>query len=113
MSSRLPTLFAFIAKVLQILSGMFAGISMVEAYLDLDFSSGYYSGYYVYGYFEPDEDFAIWALVVAILALMVSVLAFVFSLIKKADTKTKFSRIAGMVLSIALIILGCVLIENS
>ena len=105
----ITTILAFVTKILQIFAGMFALISMGSAYLDLDISK-YYS--YVYGSFEPETGCAVLTLLCALSALGTAGVCFVFSLIKKTDLNTKFSKIASLTLSLALFIVSCVLLAN-
>lgn len=108
----LHTLFAFIAKIMQIFAGFSLGMAIAECYLDLDYSSGYYSTW-VYGSFEPNDGWAVMAMLAGLAAMGMSVVGFIFSLIKKSDLKTLFSKIACMALSMFLFILGCVFIAKS
>lgn len=103
------TILGFAAKISQIFAGMFALVSIIGAYLDINISK-YYS--YAYGSFEPAVGSAIFTLLCALCALGTSGVCFVFSLIKKTDLKTKFSKIASLTLSLALFIVSCVLLAN-
>ena len=108
----LHTLFAFIAKIIQIFTGFSLGMAIAECYLDLEIGSGYY-GKWSYGWFEPNYDWALVALIASSVAICASVVAFIFSLVKKTDLKTKFSKIVCMTLSVALFVLSCVFMAKS
>ncbi|MBQ5590886.1 MAG: hypothetical protein IIU65_04320 [Clostridia bacterium] len=99
------TLFSFISNTVNALSAFFYAISfaMIRVYCNLE--SGYYS-YYISENVSFDECWFVPGNIFAVLGIGVAIVAFIFSLIKKADTKTKFSRITGLLVSVLLLIVG-------
>lgn len=106
-------LFAFLFKVLAVLSAMFGACGIASAYIDVSvYYSSYTSNFNGYGYFEIDPTCAVFALLLALGTVGLAVLSFIQGLIKKAGKEALFENIFKLVLSTALLIFSIVLLAN-
>ena len=94
-------MFEFIHAILVVISTFFAGMSMIFANIESNIYSTAYSKY-VKSYLYPEDDFAIFAFLVALISFACGVTNLIFILVGKHRCKMVYSAIVRLTISLAL-----------
>lgn len=102
------SLFAFFTDISHIITTFFAFLTIATPYIHLDTYKGVTDAFYF-----TDEGGAVLTLLAAFTGLGLSIAALIIAGNKKANLKTKFARITGVIIGALSLLLALVLLGNS
>ncbi len=102
------SLFAFLTDISHIITAFFAFLTIATPYIYLDTYNKVTEAYYF-----TDEGGAILTLFASFTGLGLSIAALIIAGNKKTNLKTKFARIAGVIIGALSLLLALVLLGNS
>ena len=107
----LVTLLSFGTKLIHVLTGFFAAMALALPYITTSIRSTKYS-YYASTYYNPNEVFSVFAIIMSLLGMGAAAATLVLTLIKRTDLKTKFSGITNVVVGFLLFVLSIALVSS-